>query len=91
MLATTFAAMVYALSIGDVLALIGLVQDILKTVFSSDAKNEVQSAINFIKCLAVALKIIQVDWQRVSQSISSKFQRIAPTTSKIFMRTSISV
>jgi hypothetical protein len=29
-LATTFAAMVYALSIGDVLALIGLVQDILK-------------------------------------------------------------
>jgi hypothetical protein len=65
--------MVYPISIGDVLALVTLVQNILETVFSSDAEKEIQSAFNFVKCLAIALKIVEIDLQRVLQSISGLF------------------
>ena len=63
--------MVYALSIGDVLALIDLLQKILRTVSSNDAEEEVQSALNFVNCLNMALKIIHADTQREIQRISS--------------------
>lgn len=66
--------MVYALSIGDVIALIGLLQTILKTVLSSDAAKEVQSALNFVECLNIALEIIEAETQGLFQSISSKIR-----------------
>ena len=55
--------MVYALSIGDVIALIGVLQTILKTVLSSDAAREVRSAFNFVECLNIALEIIEAETQ----------------------------
>ena len=66
--------MVYALSIGDVIALIGLLQTILKTVLSNDAAKEVQSALNFVECLNIALEIIEAETQGLFQSISSKIR-----------------
>jgi len=63
----------YALSIGDVLALILLLRDILAALQPGDAEADFQSTVSFVQGLLVTLTKIERDVKRAATSVQSAF------------------